>query len=134
MPSVTSRNKNSVKGAKNYAEADIKDFWFCPILIDFFTLSDWYFPGLYIYWKMKKTLSENTEILTVALWNLSRAKRKSSNSAGTNEMKKKLIESTSCLSWIYQYKIWERYTWQAVKLFARANNKRLINEKKISFT
>ena len=41
--SLVPRNKALVRAAKNYAEADIKIFWSCPVLLDFFILSFYFF-------------------------------------------------------------------------------------------
>ena len=46
LHSLLSRNKIFVIAVKNYAEAVIKVFCTCPILLDFFTLLQIFCPGL----------------------------------------------------------------------------------------
>ena len=43
MPSLLSRNKTFVMVVKIYAEVVIKVFYFCPIVLDFFTLFQIFF-------------------------------------------------------------------------------------------
>ena len=48
MPSLLSKTKTFVLAAKNYAKVDIKVFWSCPILLDFATMFQIFFPGLLV--------------------------------------------------------------------------------------
>ena len=43
LPSLPSRNKSMIIAVKNYADADIKVFGSCSILLNFFTLSHQFF-------------------------------------------------------------------------------------------
>ena len=47
MPTLLSRNELLVIALKYYAETEIKGFWFCPILLDFFTLYSLRFIGFF---------------------------------------------------------------------------------------
>ena len=45
-PSLLSRNQSLAIVAKNYAKADIKDFWCCPLLHYLFTMFQIFYPEL----------------------------------------------------------------------------------------
>lgn len=48
MPSLPSRTKTFVLAAENYTKVNIKVFWSCPVLHDFATLLQIFFPGFYV--------------------------------------------------------------------------------------